>query len=500
MADQSKNFPIIKQLNKLQPADVIVLFIRKKSNDLVEGLQHFFPDNTLIAGMCGNNPFDGARATHKIHYLPKELNYKALVLIGLGRSKKKTAEGLRESIAEAVLKCAHQKWANVLLVFPTELRNAQIFCESLVQGIWYPSYRFDTYKSNAKKETLSRFFIWNGSKKIPQFDHALKNAAAVMHGVWITKDLANQPPNSLNPRALKDFIVTHFKKYPNIEVLVKNRKTLEVENFNLLLGVSGGSVHEPYLVEINYHPKMKTKTHLALVGKGVTFDSGGLSLKPSASMVDMKYDMSGAATVIGLMDVVARTQPNVKISACIGTVENMMGAKAYRPGDVIFGYAGKSVEILNTDAEGRLVLADALAYTEKKHKPDYMIDFATLTGACYVALGDQYAGLFCDNKKLRQTLIHAGKESGDKLWPMPLDAAYHKSLKSSIADIKNIGDRWGGAITAAKFLEFFIAKTAWAHIDIAGLANDLTAPAYNTKNASGFGVRLISKLIEKQNN
>lgn len=488
--------PEIKQINKIRNADVLVVHIRKKSNDFNAALKIFFPGSDDIKVICENHPFPGEKDSHQIHLLPKNAPFKALLLIGLGRCRKRTEEQLRKATALAVSKGAAHKWQDMILVFPSDLREKAFFAASVVQGIFYQTYRFEQFKSKAKKEHKRRVYIWNDEKRKSAFNQNLARATDVMHGIWTTKDLANRPPNHLTPCALKDFVKDHFRQFPNIRVLIKDRKALQKENFNLLLGVADGSAHEPYLIEINYRPRA-SKRHLALVGKGVTFDSGGLSLKPSGSMPEMKYDMAGAAAVVGIMDVVARQQPDVAISACIGAVENMTGARAYRPSDVIFGYAGKSVEVLNTDAEGRLVLADALAYTEKKHHPDYMIDFATLTGACYVALGDQYAGLFSNDKTLRRMLKASGRQSGDKLWPMPLDAAYQKSLKSPVADIKNIGDRWGGAITAARFLKFFISKTAWAHIDIAGVANDLSSPVYNSKNSSGFGVRLIVNLIQK---
>ena len=495
MITKNKKSPEIKLIAKIEPAEVLVLFVRKKSTDIADGLRIAFGENKTIAGILKNHSFDAARGACQIHRLPQGMSFKALILVGAGKAKNVDDERILSIAATVISKCRQNKWLQCLFVIPANILKKHAHIQPVVQGIWYSEYSFNNYKSHEAPRRGVKIKLWI-KKNNPVLQRELQEAVHTMHGVWLSKDLANQPPNTLTPKAFKTFIQEHFKDFENFEVLVKDRKALKNEKFNLLLAVADGSVQEPFLIEINYRPKTGMK-HLALVGKGVTFDSGGLSLKPSASMPEMKYDMAGAATVVGLMDVVARTQPALKVSACIATVENMPGPRAYRPGDVFISHNGKSVEVLNTDAEGRMILADALAYAGKKHQPDYMLDFATLTGACYVALGDQYAGLFCDDNALSKCLRRAGMQSGDKLWPMPMDRAYHKSLKSNIADIKNIGGRWGGAITAARFLQFFVAGSIWAHIDMAGMSNDLTAPGYNSKNASGFGVRLLKTFIDK---
>ena len=380
MITQNKKIPEIKLITKIEPAEVLVLFVRKKSTDIADGLRIAFGGNRTIAGTLKNHSFDAARGAYQIHRLPQGMSFKALVLVGAGKAKNVDDERIRSIAAMVISKCRQNKWLQCVFVIPANILKKHTHIQPVVQGICYSEYSFNNYKSNEAPRRGIAINIWIKKQNNPVLQRELQEAIHTMHGVWLSKDLANQPPNTLTPRAFKTFIQEHFKDIENFEVLVKDRKALINEKFNLLLAVADGSVQEPFLIEINYRPKTGMK-HLALVGKGVTFDSGGLSLKPSASMPEMKYDMAGAATVVGLMDVVARTQPALKVSACIATVENMPGPRAYRPGDVFIGHNGKSVEVLNTDAEGRMILADTLAYTGKKYQQDYMLDFATLTDA-----------------------------------------------------------------------------------------------------------------------
>ena len=267
---------------------------------------------------------------------------------------------------------------------------------------------------------------------------------------------------------------------------------------NALLGVGQGSIRGSYLVTLEWKGKKSSKKPLAFVGKGVCFDTGGISLKPAKFMEDMTYDMAGSAVVVGLMKSLALRKAKINAVGVVGLVENMPGGNAQRPGDIVKSYSGKTIEILNTDAEGRLVLADALTYTEKKFKPEFIIDLATLTGAIIVALGSEYAGMFSNNDKLSKQIFESGKNVEEKVWRMPLNKNYDKLINSKNADMQNINYVGGaGSTTAAQFLQRFILKnTPWAHLDIAGMAFSKYGGALNSGGATGFGVRLLNKLIE----
>jgi leucyl aminopeptidase len=279
-----------------------------------------------------------------------------------------------------------------------------------------------------------------------------------------------------------------------IHVEVWDKKKIQSKKLAGLLAVNRGSQEEPRFIIIRYRPPGRPKKKVALIGKGITFDSGGLSLKPSKAMETMKLDMAGGAAIIGAMSVLPELRPQIEVTGYIPATDNLPSGSAQKPGDVIRYLNGKSVEVLNTDAEGRLILADALALAAKE-KPDFMINLATLTGACMVALGNQVAGIFGNDRPLVETLIHCGQESGEKLWELPLVKEYREDIKSSIADIKNVGGSHGGAITAALFLQEFVAQTPWAHMDIAGPAfterDMLTCP----KGGTGFGVLTLVKFL-----
>ncbi len=279
------------------------------------------------------------------------------------------------------------------------------------------------------------------------------------------------------------------------EVEILDEKALARLKMNALLGVGQGSVRESRVVIMRWNGGKKGAKPLAFIGKGVTFDTGGISIKPAAGMEDMKGDMAGAACVVGLMHALASRKAKVNAIGAIGLVENMPDGNAQRPGDIVTSMSGQTIEIINTDAEGRLVLADVLWYVDKTYKPEFMVDLATLTGAIIVALGHEYAGLFSNNDKLSERLVEAGKLSGEQLWRMPLGPEYDKQIDSKFADMKNTGGRMGGAITAAQFLQRFVEKTPWAHLDIAGTGMGSPQSDINKSWGSGFGVRLLDRLV-----
>ena len=334
-----------------------------------------------------------------------------------------------------------------------------------------------------------------GEKNIPSKQNQIK-FKALEEGTFFTRDLVSEPGNVLHP----DEYAKRLKilKKDGLKITIFDEKKLKRFGMNSLLGVGMGSIRGSYLVTMEWKGAKNNTRPLAFVGKGVTFDTGGYSLKPAKFMEDMTYDMAGSAAVVGLMKTLALRKAKVNAVGVVGLVENMISGVAQRPGDIVRSYSGKTVEVLNTDAEGRLVLADALTYTERKFKPKFIIDLATLTGAIIVSLGSEFAGLFSNNDILSEQLINAGKKVEEKLWRMPLHKNYDKLIDSKNADMQNINYVGGaGSTTAAQFLQRFILnRTPWAHLDIAGMAFSKYGGSLNSGGATGYGVRLLNQLIE----
>jgi len=367
------------------------------------------------------------------------------------------------------------------------------FISEFINGAKYRSYKFEKYKSNIKINQVNFNIPKNLKKTIQKYN---RYYSALLNGLNFTKDLVSEPGNILHPDEYVKRIQS-LKKL-GLKIKVYNKQRLKEMNMNALLGVGKGSSRGSYLVVIEWNGSLKKKTPLAFVGKGVCFDTGGISLKPAKFMEDMTYDMAGSAVVVGLMKTLALRKAKVNAVGVVGLVENMPDGNAQRPGDIVKSYSGKTIEILNTDAEGRLVLADALTYTEKKYKPKFIVDLATLTGAIIVSLGSEYAGLFSNDDKISDQLSKAGEKVGEKVWRMPLNENYDKLINSKKADMQNINYVGGaGSTTAAQFLQRFILnKTPWAHLDIAGMAFSKYGGAINSGGATGYGVRLLNQLIE----
>ena len=317
---------------------------------------------------------------------------------------------------------------------------------------------------------------------------------AVADGVFLARDLVNEPANMLGPADFADRMRDLARAGLEVEVLDEDQ--LKALKMDALLAVGQGSERPSRVVVLQWHgAKSKRAKTLCFVGKGVCFDTGGISMKPAAGMEDMKGDMGGAACVAGLMLALASRKAAVNAVGLVGLTENMPSGKAQRPGDIVTSMSGQTIEVLNTDAEGRLVLADVLWYAQDRFKPAMIVDLATLTGAIVVALGKEYAGLFSNNDDLARNLAKAGEATGEKVWRMPLAKAYDKMIDSKNADMKNIGGRHGGAITAAQFIQRFIKDTPWAHLDVAGTAMDSARNEINAGWASGWGVRLLDRLV-----
>ncbi len=371
--------------------------------------------------------------------------------------------------------------------------NVNYFLGYFLLGVKLKSYEFKFYKSKEKRKYISINVIGNENKLSRQQQIKFE---ALERGTFTTRDLVSEPGNVLHPDEYAKRL-SKLVKY-GLKVNILDEKKLKKLGMNALLGVGQGSIRGSYLVTIEWKGLKNSSNPLAFVGKGVCFDTGGISLKPAKFMEDMTYDMAGSAVVVGLLKSLALRKAKVNAVGVVGLVENMPGGNAQRPGDIVKSYSGKTIEILNTDAEGRLVLADALTYTEEKFKPKIIIDLATLTGAIIVSLGSEYAGLFSNNDKLSNQLIDAGEKVEEKVWRMPLNKNFDKLIDSKKADMQNINYIGGaGSTTAAQFLQrFILKKTPWAHLDIAGMAFSKYGGALNPGGATGYGVRLLNKLIE----
>jgi len=368
------------------------------------------------------------------------------------------------------------------------------FYQSFVEGILLGNYSFDKYKSDKKSVKNLKVYFVTDKKTI--ISEAIKTGDNIIQGVFYTRDLANEIPDVLTPQTLAESAKNELVKL-GISVKVINTDQLKKMGMNGILTVGRASVNPPLMMVLEYKPKAKAISKIALVGKGVTYDAGGLSIKTTEGMIEMKADMAGAGVVMGVLKAAALEKLPVHLIGVIPAVENVISGNAYKPSDIIKTASGKTIEVGNTDAEGRIILSDALHYACKQ-KPDYLIDYATLTGACVVALGEFTAGLFVNDENHANNLLNAAKSVGERLWQMPMWDEYNTLIESNIADIKNIGGKWGGAITAAKFLEHFVDENiSWAHLDIAGPSIAYKLNSYSDKYNTGYGVRLTIKYLKE---
>lgn len=413
----------------------------------------------------------------------------ALVFIGLGDEKQANVDTYRKAAAWA-FKCANDKRAKTLSIALPSRKSKHL--QAAAEGALLASYRFDKYISENKSETYVQNITFHADD-----DQFISKAETLSYSVCLARDLINECASEMTPEAMARCAQKEGKAL-GLEVGVLDEKALAKENMRLMLAVGRASIEAapPRLVRIVYKPLKKSKKHIILVGKGVTFDSGGLDIKTADGMLEMKVDMSGAATVLATLVAVAKLKPDIAVTGYMACVENGISAHAYHPGDVIVSRKGLSIEINNTDAEGRLVLADALDYAQSKDKADYIVDVATLTGASMIALGTTTSSLFSTSDEMSEEIIKRGKDAGEDFWRMPLNEDLRDQLKSPLADMKNSGGRYGGAVTAALFLKKFIHDdTAWAHLDIAGPSiNDKEHP-YLSKGGVGFGVRTLTEWI-----
>jgi leucyl aminopeptidase len=435
--------------------------------------------------------FSGKSLEVAILHRPAGLKAKRLVLGGGGKRDKFNAAELRKLIGATVRSLKAKGIHSVVLALDEEFRSDD-FTAAAVEGALLADLENDRYKTDPKKNEkhVDSFAVLGGSQA------AVDRGRILAEAQNFTRDLANEPANVLNPMLLADRAKQMASEY-GLECEVLDQDRMRQLGMGALLGVAQGSAEPPALIVIRYKPAIApaSKDHLGLIGKGVTFDTGGISIKPSDGMEKMRYDMAGGAAVIGAMRAIAQLKPAIPVTALIPTVENMPGSKAQRPGDIVTSLSGKTVEVLNTDAEGRLILIDALTYAQRLGCT-HLVDAATLTGAIVVALGNVNIGAFTNNEAFLGKLLAASKAEGEKTWQMPMDEEYKELLKSAFADLHNIGGRSGGSITAAWFIRDFVDETPWIHLDIAGTAWLDDAKPYMAKGATGVGLRTFVRLAE----
>ena len=428
---------------------------------------------------------------------PAGLACERLIVMGTARKAEEAGPVDALNLGGAIQgKIDGQPRVTILFDMPGAAADADKAAADLMLGLRLRAYKFDTYKTKKKDDakTASKSQISIALADPAGAKREAKHREALAGGVTLARTLVNEPPNVLFPASFAQR-AKELQKL-GVEVQVLDEKALAKLGFRMLLGVGQGSDHDSKVVIMRWNGAKSAKTKpIAFVGKGVCFDSGGISIKPAASMEDMKGDMAGAACVVGLMHALAARKAKVNVIGAIGLVENMPDGKAQRPGDIVTSLSGQTVELINTDAEGRLVLGDVLWYVQDKYKPQFMVNLATLTGAILVALGTEHAGLFSNNDELSARLTEAGVVTGEKVWRMPLGAAYDKLLDSKFADMKHTGGRYAGSITAAQFLQRFVNGVPWAHLDIAGTGMASPSSDINQSWGSGWGVRLLDRLI-----
>lgn len=451
--------------------------------------------------------FTGKYQETLFSYCPNNNNIKSVLFLGLGDIKKLNLKKINEGIKNLIIFLNKQSFENITINVDNLIDNIKynkIFSDEkniyheIVKSIEYEIYNFMDYKSKKclRKYNICKFYI--EKNKINETEKEIKNAEKISVGINFARDLGNQPANICTPEYLSVKAMDLKKKYKDIELEVLEKSDMEKLGMGALLAVSLGSPNAPKLIIMKYKPK-NTNTNtkpIIFVGKGITFDTGGNSLKPANSMIGMKYDMCGGAAVFGIIKIIAELKLPLYFIGVIASAENIPGGYAVKPDDIVKTHSGITVEVLNTDAEGRLVLCDALSYI-KKYNPKIVIDIATLTGACIVALGREYSGLFSNNKELTKDLLEAGEYTNDKCWQLPISNSYTKQLKSNFADIANIGNHEAGSITAACFLYEFIKEYKWAHLDVAGTACCFNG---NNKQSTGRPIPLLLKYLQNQCN
>lgn len=458
-----------------------------------------------LAEWIKSQPFSGKLGEWIVLPTFGALKAKAIGILGYGPKSEMKLEVVRKIGGHMIRRSREIQAARIVTLLPTsgvaEISTREL-TEALAEGLWLGAYRFHTYKGalsqeDLKKPEVKEVIICEAERaKVAAMERGIVEARALVEATMLARDLVNTPSAHMAPKDLAAVAKTIVKNKKGLSVNILEASQMKALGMEAALAVGQGSDHAPVGVHLKYRPNGKPKKRIAIVGKAVTFDSGGLSIKPADGMTTMKIDMAGAAAVLGLFQALPALAPSVEVHGIFLAVENMPSGSAYRPGDVVKAMNGNTIEVLNTDAEGRVTLADALSYAVTL-APDVIIDLATLTGACVVALGEEIAALMTNDGKLGERLLTAAESAGEELWQLPLFQSYQELIKSKVADIKNIGNRSGGAITAGLFLSHFVGKIPWAHLDIAG-------PAYAEKSTrpdipfggTGYGVRLLARYLQ----
>lgn len=430
------------------------------------------------------------------------LKAKRVVVVGLGKQKELSLERVRQAVGSGVREAVSAKaesMAFVLVGAGAGEQDVARVAQAVTEAAFLASYRYDTWKKKEddRKVLKEAVIVEKQAGRMRRATQGMELGVLMAQGTLHARELVNEPGQTMRPRHLKEDAEHLAKLSKRITVSVFNKEEARKMGMEAFLAVAQGSEEEPYFIHLRYTPKKATKKSIALVGKGITYDSGGLSLKPSDAMSTMKMDMGGAAAVLGVFSVIDRIAPNVEVHGIIATCENMPSGKAYRPGDIVRAKNGLSIEVDNTDAEGRVTLADSLSYAVEQ-KPSAIIDMATLTGACMIGLGEEIVGVMANDRKLVQAVLSASEESGEAMWELPLYESYNKLIESKVADVKNVGSKWGGALTAGLFLQKFVEKVPWVHLDIAGPAfAERDYLSYVPYGGTGVPVRTILEFLRK---
>lgn len=444
--------------------------------------------------------FEGKDESSAVVYSDGKISARRVLLIGLGEKKDITLDKIRQAAALGAAKAVTLKSKSLALALHQNTGRGDVekVGQAVAEGVYFGSYRYDefvTNDENGRLKNISVEVIDSQAAKLSKLSKGVSVGKVIGQGQAFARTLANRPGNVVNPAVLAAEAEKMAKGVAGLSCTVFDDKQLKAKKMGGILAVGSGSKNKPRLIVLKYTPGKKGKVStIGLVGKAITFDSGGLSIKPANGMQDMKFDKSGGIAVLATMKVIATLKPAVVVYGIIPAAENMPGGESYRPGDIVTTYSGKTVEVQNTDAEGRMILCDAIHYAVTQ-KCDVIVDIATLTASCMVALGKYMAGLMSNNDELIKQLQAASKNSGEKIWHMPSGNEYTKEMKSKIADLKNIGSKWGGACTAASFLAEFAGDTKWAHIDMAGVDMFDAAEKRGSVGATGFGVRLLTDYV-----
>lgn len=469
---QVKAILVLKEEEKLKEADELFNFIKEKE---------------LFKGDCGEI---------YSNLSPKEDN---LLIVGLGKKEKLNLDSFRKASYKLGKELMKLKIKSVGIQVPN-FENLSYYevVQAIAEGLLQSEYSFEKYLTEKNTiPTVENVYLDIVDKKKEDAKKAIDEIQIIMEGVFLARDLVNEPAMYMTPKTLAKKAKEELEKY-GVEVEVLGRKEIEELKMEAFLAVSEGSEEEPQFIKMTWTGNPKDKKKIALVGKGLTYDSGGYSIKPSKGMVTMKSDMAGSASVIGAMKSIAKSKLNKNVVGIIAACENMLSGGAYKPGDIIGSMAGKTIEVLNTDAEGRLTLADALWYATEVEKADEIIDIATLTGACVVALGNINSGAITNNEELMKKVKYAANLAGEPIWQLPSNDEYRELIKGDFADLKNAASGGAGTITAGLFLEEFVDNTPWVHLDIAGTSYQSTQKSYLPKGATGVPVKTLYYLVKAE--